>query len=83
MEETADAEKAPVPPVEVVDADGRVVARGWYFEFPEYNPYPDQKPPRTVHGVVEYTPGDWGMQNTPRMIEVTPPHTIRQAGPEK
>lgn len=69
-----------IPMVKVVDESGKTVAEGYYWAIPatshcfcsdyERDGY------RIVEGVVTYVPGDWGLPNTPRFIEVTPPHRI-------
>ena len=73
---------ADIPRVRIIEPNGHVYAEGFYFEMPESAPYPMVRPGEkpdpipTLHCVVTYNPGDWGMANTPRIIIVTPPHRI-------
>lgn len=71
-----------IPRVRIVAPDGSLREEGYYFQMPESMGYPiicEGEKPREIpilHCVVTYTPGDWGMQNTLRVIRVTPPHKI-------
>ena len=77
---TADIQK-----VRILDPKGRVVREGYYFEYPAYmgpGIYDgDPKPIPIRHCVMTYDQGDWNMPNTPRFLEVTPPHTIEVIDP--
>lgn len=76
---------ADIPKVRILDPKGRVVREGYYFEYPAYmgpGIYDgDPKPIPTKRCVMTYDQGDWNMPNTPRFLEVTPPHTIEVIDP--
>ena len=73
-----------VPEVAVVGPDGKQYDTGFYFEMPSRQGYPisNGKPEDipTTHCLAHYWPGDWGMANTPRIAEVTPPHRFIPTG---
>lgn len=73
-----------VPEVAVVGPDGKQYDTGFYFEMPAWQRYPisDGKPEDipTTRGLAYYLPGDWGMANTPRLAEITPPHRFVPTG---
>ena len=76
-----------IPRVRILAPDGTLRDEGYYFQMPERMGYPilsegeKPKPIPVVHCVVTYTPGDWGMVNTIRIIRVTPPHKIKVVQP--
>lgn len=76
-----------IPRVRIVAPDGTLREEGYYFQMPESMGYPiicEGEKPREIpilHCVVTFTPGDWGMQNTLRVIRVTPPHKIKVVQP--
>lgn len=76
---------ADIPKVRIFDPKGRVVREGYYFEYPAYMGPGicdgDPKPIPTKRCVMTYDQGDWSMPNTPRFLEVTPPHTIEVIDP--
>ena len=76
---------ADIPKVRILDPKGRVVREGYYFEYPAYMGPGicdgDPKPIPTKRCVMTYDQGDWSMPNTPRFLEVTPPHTIEVIDP--
>lgn len=46
---------------------------GFYFQMPEYEVSPLDKPLKvapTMHYIMSYNPGDWGMLNTPTLTEI-------------
>ena len=73
-----------VPEVAVVGPDGKQYDTGFYFEMPSRQGYqvsngkPEDIP--TTRCFAHYWPGDWGMANTPRITEVTPPHRFIPTG---
>ena len=73
-----------VPEVAVIGPDGKQYDTGFYFEMPARQGYPvsDGTPEGipTTRGLVYYSPGDWGMANTPRLAEITPPHRFVPTG---
>ena len=73
-----------VPEVAVVGPDGKPYETGFYFEMPARQGYPvsDGTPEDipTTRGLAYYSPGDWGMANTPRMAEITPPYRFVPTG---
>ena len=73
-----------VPEVAVVGPDGKPYETGFYFEMPARQGYPvsNGKPEDipTTRGLAYYSPGDWGMANTPRLAEITPPHRFVPTG---
>ena len=73
-----------VPEVAVVGPDGKQYDTGFYFEMPSRQGYPisNGKPEDipTTRCFAHYWPGDWGMANTPRITEVTPPHRFIPTG---
>ena len=73
-----------VPEVAVVGLDGKPRETGFYFEMPARQCYPiSNGTPEdipTTRGLAYYSPGDWGMANTPRMAEITPPHRFVPTG---
>lgn len=73
-----------VPEVAVVDPEGKSRETGFYFEMPARQGYPvgDGKPEDipTTRCLAHYWPGDWGLSNTPRLAEVTPPHRFVPTG---
>lgn len=73
-----------VPEVAVVGPDGKQYDTGFYFEMPARQGYPisNGKPEDipTTRCFAHYLPGDWGMANTPRLAEVTPPHRFVPTG---
>lgn len=76
-----------IPRVRILAPDGTLHEEGYYFQMPEYMGYPiiaegeKPKPIPTLHCVVTYTPGDWGLPNAIRIIRVTPPHKIKIVQP--
>lgn len=73
-----------VPEVAVIGPDGKPRETGFYFEMPARQGYPvsDGTPEDipTTRGLAYYSPGDWGMANTPSIAEVTPPHRFVPTG---
>ena len=73
-----------VPEVAVIGPDGKQYDTGFYFEMPARQGYPvsNGKPEDipTTRGLAYYSPGDWGMANTPRLAEITPPHRFVPTG---
>ena len=72
-----------VPEVAVVGPDGKPSYTGFYFEMPERQGYPIRGATEDIpvkQCLVRYDPGDWGMANTPKLAEVTPPHRFVPTG---
>lgn len=73
-----------VPEVAVVGPDGERRETGFYFEMPSRQDYPmDGGRPEdipTTRCLAHYWPGDWGLPNTPKLAEVTPPHRFVPTG---
>ena len=73
-----------VPEVAVVGPDGKQYDTGFYFEMPSRQGYPISNEKHedipTTRCFAHYWPGDWGMANTPRLAEITPPHRFIPTG---
>lgn len=73
-----------VPEVAAVGPDGKPREIGFYFEMPARQCYPisdgTPKDIPTTRCLVYYSPGDWGMANTPRLAETTPRHRFVPTG---
>ena len=73
-----------MPEVAVVGPDGKPRETGFYFEMPSRQGYPvsggTPEDIPTTRGLAYYSPGDWGMANTPRLAEITPPHRFVPTG---
>lgn len=73
----------PVPLCRLVDSKERVLAEGFYVEYPEHAGYPvdydwDSIPKR--RGIFHYIQGDWGMPNKATITWIQPTDRIEILG---